>query len=290
MLQQTLRKEISLSGVGLHSGSEVVLTLKPAAEGHGLVFKRTDVGDKNPLIPALWDKVVDTRLCTVIANEDGVSVGTIEHLMAALRGCGIDNALLELDGPEVPVMDGSSAAFIEAIEAVGVKTQKALRQCIKILKEISYEADGKRVTLSPSQGSEFHGAIDFDHPVIGRQDYSLQLVNGNFKHELSEARTFGFAKEVEYLRQNGLALGGSLDNAIVLDDVSVLNKAGLRFEDEFIRHKLLDAVGDLYLAGAPIVGAYHGYKAGHEMNNQVLRALFANPDAWQYQESALITA
>lgn len=279
-MQHTLASAITMSGTGLHSGTEVKMTLRPAAADHGIVFARTDVTDRDNVVPARWDAVVDTRLCTVVGNEDGVSVGTIEHLMAALRGCGIDNLLIEIDGPEVPVMDGSAAPFVEVIDEAGIKVQSAPRRAIKILKEVSIEQDGKIVRLVPAIGSSFGGRIEFDHPSIGRQDYQIQLLNGNFRHNLADARTFGFAHEVEAMRRNGLALGGSLDNAIVLDQDKVLNDEGLRYYDEFIRHKLLDAIGDLYLAGAPILGAYEADKPGHAMNNAILRKLFATKDAY----------
>ena len=279
-MQQTLASNITISGKGLHSGTEVLMTLMPAAEHSGITFVRSDVTDRDNQIPALWDRVVDTRLCTVIANEAGVSVGTIEHLMAALRGCGIDNLIIELDGPEVPVMDGSAAPFVEKIDEAGIKKQTAPRRAIKILKEVEINVDGKRARLSPSNGSVFGGNIDFDHPAIGQQNYEIQLLNGNFRHDLADARTFGFVHEVEALRRNGLALGGSLENAIVLDDTEVLNQEGLRYYDEFIRHKLLDSIGDLYLAGMPILGAFDADKPGHAMNNAILHALFENEDAW----------
>ncbi len=284
MKQVTLAQPVSLSGVGLHSGKVVNLTLRPADPNMGVTFFRSDIKDKNNIIFALWNNVVDTKLCTVIANDAGVSVGTIEHLMAALRGCGIDNVVVQLDGPEVPIMDGSAMPFIKAIEEAGTKELNAVAKAIRVLKTVTVEKGGKAVTLSPSSASEFTGDIQFDHPSIGTQRFETQLVNGDFKHDIAEARTFGFLKEVEYLRANGLALGGSLDNAIVLDETRVLNPTGLRFEDEFIRHKILDAIGDLYLAGAPILGAYDGHKAGHEMNNLVLHALFADDSAWEIVE------
>ena len=290
-MQNTVSKTVSLSGVGLHSGKEIQLSIKPAGADEGIVFVRTDVEGKNNVIPARWDNVVDTQLCTVIGNIDGVTVGTIEHLMSALRGCGVDNAVIELDGAEVPVMDGSAMPFVKAIEEVGVEVQSAPRQILKILKPVTIEKDGKRVTLSPAEGSVFGGEIDFDHDQIGRQSYEVQLLNGNFKHDIAEARTFGFLHEVEWMRSQGLALGGSLDNAIVLDQNGVMNPAGLRFGDEFIRHKLLDAIGDLYLAGARIEGSYDGYKAGHEMNNLILHALFADHEAYAFiEETDLIVS
>ena len=283
-MQNTVKTTAYLKGVGLHSGKDITLSVHPAEAGHGIIFVRTDITDKDNVIPARWDHVVDTQLCTVIGNKDGVTVGTIEHLMSALRGSNIDNARIELDGAEVPVMDGSAMPFVKLIEEVGVEAQAAPRKIIRILKEVSVEKDGKRVVLRPAEGAVFGGEIDFDHPEIGAQYFETRLLNGNFKHDIAEARTFGFLHEVEWMRSQGLALGGSLDNAIVLDKQGVMNPDGLRFNDEFIRHKLLDAIGDLYLAGAPIVGAYEGYKAGHEMNNLILHALFADDSAYEIVE------
>ncbi len=283
-MQKTLTSPVTLTGIGLHSGSDITMTLRPAPENSGVVFQRVDVTDCDNVIPARWDNVVDTRLCTVIGNRDGVRVGTIEHLMSALRGLGIDNVLVEIDAEEVPVMDGSAMPFIKLIEQAGVTGQSAPRRSIKVLKEVTVEQDGKTATLSPSQGSVFGGAIDFNHPSIGLQRFETELVNGNFKHDIAQARTFGFLHEVEWMRSQGLARGGSLDNAIVLDEDTIMNTEGLRYRDEFIRHKLLDAIGDLYLAGAPIIGSYDGYKAGHELNNKLLRQLFATEGAWEIVE------
>jgi len=290
MQQTTLNKPVTFEGIGLHSGCIVSMTLYPAEENAGIVFHRTDVSGKNPDIRPLWDNVVDTRLCTKIGNDDGVTVGTIEHLMAALRGCGVDNVRIVLDGPEVPVMDGSSAAFVAEIDRAGVRPLSAPRRVIRMLKTVSVARDGKKVSLSPAPYSSFGGEIRFDHPVIGRQSYEITLVNGNFRHDLADARTFCFAEEVEQLRKMGLARGGSLDNAIVLNREAVLNTSGLRYEDEFIRHKLLDAIGDLFLAGAPILGAYEGDKAGHEMNNALLHALFADETAYEIVEMGMESA
>lgn len=284
--QFTLAQTIEISGIGLHSGQDVTLLIAPAKANHGIVFIRRDITDSDNVIPALWNNVSDTQLCTVISNEAGAHVGTIEHLMAALRGCGIDNAIISVNGPEVPIMDGSAMPFVEAIENAGAFEQDIARRYIRVLKDVRVEKDGKVVTLSPCEDSEFTGDIEFTHPSIGRQAFSMQLVNGDFKHDIAEARTFGFLHEVEFLRKNGLALGGSLDNAIVLDQTDVMNEDGLRFDDEFIRHKILDAIGDLYLAGAPIMGAYDGHKAGHEMNNLILHALFADDRAWDYVEQS----
>lgn len=280
-MQRTVKSNITLNGVGLHSGQDIALTIRPSREGAGIAFIRTDVTDKNNVIPALWNRVVDTQLCTVIGNDDGVTVGTIEHLMSALRGCGVDNAIIELNGAEVPVMDGSAMPFVEAIDSVGTVSQTAPRLAIKVLKEVAVEHDGKRVTLKPAEGSIFGGEIEFDHPDIGNQRFETQLVNGNFRHDIAEARTFGFLHEVEWMRSQGLARGGSLENAIVLDKEHVMNPDGLRFENEFIRHKLLDAIGDLYLAGLRIIGSYDGVKAGHAINNAILHALFADETAFE---------
>ena len=285
-MQHTLKTETTIIGTGLHSGADVRMTLRPAAADAGIVFVRTDVADRDNTIPARWDHVVDTRLCTMLGNGAGVTVGTVEHLMAALRGCGIDNVIVELDGPEVPVMDGSSEPFVNMIDDAGLRVQNAPRRVIKILHEVSIESDGKIARLRPSGGSHFSGSIAFDHPAIGMQMRDVQLLNGNFRHDIAGARTFGFLTEVEMLRKNGLALGGSLENAIVLDHDGVMNPEGLRHEDEFIRHKLLDAIGDLYLAGAVIEGAYESNRPGHALNNALLHELFATESAWMWVNEA----
>lgn len=279
-MQHTLKTAITCTGVGLHSGDKVTMVLHPAIEDHGIVFKRIDLEGSN-MIPALWNYVTDTKLCTVISNDRGASVGTIEHIMAALRGCGVDNALIEIDGAEVPVMDGSSIAFVEMIDNAGLRRQEKHRRGIKVLKDIKVEHKGKTITLRPSDKCSFTGSIEFDHPTIGCQSYGTKLVNGNFRHDIAQARTFGFLHEVEWMKSNGLAKGGSLDNAIVLGEDGVMNPDGLRFGDEFIRHKILDAIGDLFLAGGAIIGEYEGFKAGHALNNQVLRALFSDKEAWE---------
>lgn len=261
------------------------MTLCPAEAGFGIRFVRTDMGEQDNVIEARFDNVADTRLCTLIANEAGASVGTIEHVMSALRAMNIDNVIIEIDGGEVPIMDGSALPFVEMINEAGIQIQAAAQRSIKILREVRYEEDGKWVSLKPSDVASFEGMIDFDQPVIGQQKYSLSLLNGNFLHDIASARTFCFEKEVEAMRAAGLARGGSLDNAIVLSETSVINEDGLRYDNEFIRHKLLDAIGDLYLAGAPIVGAYESFKAGHYMNNQLLHTLFADPDNFAIVES-----
>lgn len=294
-MQHTVKKDFTINGIGLHSGAAVSMRIRSAAADKGIAFVRTDVGDRDNIVPARWDHVVDTRLCTVIGNHEGVTVGTIEHLMAALRGCGVDNALIELDGPEVPIMDGSAAPFVEKIDEAGTRVQASPRRALQILKTVEVEENGAMARLSPGPASIYTGMIDFPHPAIGRQDGNVMLVNGNFRHDISSARTFGFAEDVRAMQANGLALGGSLDNAIVLDKQRVMNKTGLRYEDEFIRHKLLDAIGDTYLAGGPIIGLYEGHRPGHAINNKLLHKLFATRDAWKkadlfMEDQAAITA
>ena len=280
--QTTLRQRVHCFGIGLHTGRQVRLALAPADPGTGIVFRRTDLEGDEALIPARWDSVVDTTLCTVIGNRHGTTVGTVEHLMAALCACGVDNAVVELDAPEPPAMDGSAAPFIFLIECAGLVAQQEWRQMLHIRKSVRFEDGVKFAALEPCPYPELDVEIVFDNPVIGRQRTHMARSGMRFKGELARARTFGFAHEVEYMRRNGLALGGSLDNAVVVDGDSVVNPEGLRYADEFVRHKALDAVGDLYLAGAPIVGRYVGHQAGHKLNNSVLRALFADPDAYEW--------
>ncbi|MFP4313389.1 MAG: UDP-3-O-acyl-N-acetylglucosamine deacetylase [Alphaproteobacteria bacterium] len=281
MMQKTLKNTITCQGVGLHSGQQITMRLCPADIDSGIVFIRNDMKEGENEIPALYDYVADTRLCTVIANEFGASVGTIEHVMSALRAMEINNLRIEIDGGEVPIMDGSAKPFVDLVQKAGIHIQNSMQCVIRVLKEVRYEEDGKWVSLKPSDIASFGGVIDFEAPVIGEQQYEVTLLNGNFVHDIADARTFGFQHEVEAMRAAGLARGGSLDNAIVLTDTSVLNKGGLRYKDEFIRHKLLDAIGDLYLAGAPIQGAYDSYKAGHYMNNMLLKTLFADKSNYE---------
>lgn len=279
MTQITLKNSVAANGVGLHTGNKVTLTMHPAPVNHGIVFQRLDLPGQ-PVIPALWDRVTDTRLCTLITNENGASVGTIEHIMAALRAAHVDNVLVTLDGPEVPIMDGSAEPFDFLLTCAGLIEQDAPRKVLHIKKEIRVQDGDKWASFAPSELASFDFEVEFNHPVIGQQTRTLTLVNGNFPSQISRARTFGFEHEVEYLRSQGLARGGSLDNAIVLDQEKILNASGLRYKDEFVRHKILDAVGDIYLAGLPIMGHYTGHKAGHALNNQLLRALFADPSAY----------
>ncbi|TNE34044.1 MAG: UDP-3-O-acyl-N-acetylglucosamine deacetylase [Alphaproteobacteria bacterium] len=284
--QKTLRNSISCTGVGLHGGYLINMSLKPAAVDTGILFRRTDVAADIADIPARHNTVSDLVMCTTIENEAGVKIATIEHLMAALSGCGIDNVIVELDGPEVPVMDGSSAPFVFLIECADVVEQEAPRRYIRILKDVTV-SDGKAsATLSPGDNISVSFEIDFDNTRIGRQNCSFSMRNGTFKKELCRARTFGFLGEFEKLKSLGLAKGGSLENAIVLSGEDILNEEGLRYEDEFVRHKALDAVGDLYLAGAPIIGQFYGLRSGHALNNRLLHALLADDEAWCYTTEA----
>ena len=279
--QKTLAKTVECSGIGVHSGERINLRVNPAAENTGIVFVRTDLVNGARTIQARWDRVVDTRLCTVIGNDHGGKVATVEHLMAALTACGIDNALIEIDGGEVPVMDGSAASFVFLLEVAGTTEQDSLRRTIEILAPIEVTHEGKRASLSPDDEARYSVTINFDRAPILTQSCDVVLSQTTFKNEISRARTFGFFEEVDQMQKLGLARGGSLDNAIVIKGNEVLNKDGLRYDNEFARHKVLDAIGDLALAGMPIQGHFQGRCCGHALNNQLLRALFANPDAWR---------
>lgn len=278
--QKTLKTSIHCTGTGLHSGAKVSMTLNPAPAGTGIVFRRTDVPSAVANIRALWSNVVDTRLCTALGNEDDVRVSTIEHLMAALYGGEIDNAIIEINGPEVPIMDGSAQPFVFLIECAGVIEQDQPRRAIEVLRPVSI-AEGKRsVTLAPAQDFSVEFEFDFENGALSAQEFFMAVDPATFRTEVSRARTFGFAEEVARLRAAGLARGGSLDNAVVIGNGRVLNKDGLRFQDEFVRHKVLDCVGDLYLAGAPVIGSVRCIRSGHRHNNIALRALFEQRDAW----------
>jgi UDP-3-O-[3-hydroxymyristoyl] N-acetylglucosamine deacetylase len=279
---RTVRSSVAFNGLGLHGGQAVTMQVGPAPAGHGILFRRTDLAPGTGDIPARWDHVVDTRLCTRLGNEHGASVGTVEHLMAALAGCGVTDALVTLAGPEVPIMDGSAAPFVAALLRAGVVETGRRCRAIRIRETVIVEQDGKRAELRPGNRFEMAFAIEFDDPAIGAQRHALPLVDGAFVDELGDCRTFGHLGEVEQLRAMGLARGGSLKNAIVVDRGRVLNPEGLRRPDEFVRHKMLDAVGDLALAGAPIVGRFVAHRGGHEMTNRLLRALFARPEAWSW--------
>lgn len=289
MKQTTLANKVSCAGVGLHSGSQVNLTLLPAAADTGVVFRRLDVTQKTALVPARYNAVCETRLGTTIKNQHGVTVATIEHLMAALWGAGVDNAIIEIDGPEVPIMDGSSEPFTFMIECAGVKTLASRRPVLRVLKTVEVREGSSVARVSPNvegeEGMVLDIEIEYDSAVIPRQVARYDFRDVNFKQSISRARTFGFEHEVEAMRKHGLALGGSLDNAIVVGKDAVLNKEGLRFRDEFIRHKALDCLGDLFLAGARIDGAFSFIRPGHAINNALLRALMADRTAYVIETS-----
>lgn len=287
--QHTLKRSITCEGVGLHSGAPVTMTLHPAAANSGIMFRRTDIHAASAYVPALFDRVADTRLGTTLVNEQGTSVSTIEHLMAALWGCGIDNILIELDGPEVPIMDGSSEPFVFLIETAGLRKLSAARRFVRVLRPVTVRSGDATVTLLPHDGFALDVEIDFAHKSISQQRGVYDFARMTFKNMLSRARTFGFAHEVEHLRSIGLARGGSLANAIVIGEEGVLNQEGLRYGDEFVRHKALDCIGDLFLAGAPLLARVVGTRPGHGINNLALRALFADSKAWQLTETAHVS-
>ncbi len=278
-MQHTLKSSVTFTGVGLHSGKPATMVLKPAAAGHGIWFKRTDIELGNALIPAIYDVVERTPLCTRLVNDAGVSVSTVEHIMAALAGCGVHNALIEIDGPEVPIMDGSSVAFVQGIMAKGVRRQASPVLAYEVLKPVSVEREGAKASISPAEGLEIEFHIDFEDDAIGSQTKVLDMRNGSFARELCDSRTFCRRTDVEAMRENGLALGGTLDNAVVVQGDEVLTPGGFRHADEAVRHKMLDALGDLYLAGGPILGRFVGEKSGHSMTNTLLRKLFETPGA-----------
>lgn len=285
-VQRTLAGPVQCSGIGLHSGAPAVLTLHPAPANHGVQFRRTDVTGVDTVIPAIWSNVSSTQHCTTLGNEAGIEISTVEHLMAALAGCGVDNVMVSVDGPELPIMDGSSAPFVFLIECAGLVDQTAPRRAIRILKPVMVTERGRSAALSPcSHKTEdtltISFEIDFEKSLIARQEGFFQVTPGSFKADLARARTFGFIEEVDGLRAAGLALGGSLDNAVVVAGEQILNEDGLRFDNEFVRHKVLDCVGDLALAGAAVLGHYHGVRAGHRLTNKLLHTLFATPDAWE---------
>ncbi len=279
-LQHTVSAAITVSGVGVHSGAPAKLTIAPAAANHGIVFVRSDITDRDNRIPARWDLVADTRLCTVLKNAAGASVATIEHVMSALAALGIDNAEISIDGPEVPIMDGSAAAFVDAIDSVGRQHQNAARKVLRVIAPVTLADGDKTVTLTPADDTIYSFDIAFDSPVIGRQVFTHSVAESAYRSDISFARTFGFLHEVEALRKAGLGRGGSLDNAVVVNGARVMNPGGLRSPTEFVRHKILDAIGDIALAGMPIIAHYHGVKAGHAMNNRILHTLFANPASY----------
>jgi len=279
--QRTLKNIIRATGVGLHTGEKVYVTLRPAAPDTGIVFRRIDL-DPPVEIEAKPENVGDTRLSTTLL-KDGVRISTIEHLLSAFAGLGIDNAYIDLSAPEVPIMDGSAGPFVFLIQSAGIEEQNVPKRFIRIKKPVVVEDGDKWARFDPFEGFKVSFKIDFDHPMFQShsQDTSIDFSTTSFVKEVSRARTFGFMRDIEQLRENNLALGGTLDNAVVLDNYRVLNEEGLRYEDEFVKHKVLDAIGDLYLLGRSLIGAFSGCKSGHELNNQLLKALIANEDAWE---------
>lgn len=280
--QRTLKKQMSATGVGLHNGEKVTLTLKPAEIDTGIVFKRADLPGA-PTIQARPDAVRDTRMCSAL-EHNGARVSTVEHLMSALAGLGVDNIIVEVTASEIPIMDGSAGPFIYLLQQAGVVEQPAAKKFIKIKKTVQVVEGDKWVKFEPYHGFKMDFTIDFAHPVFENSGSNVKIdfKDNSYIKEISRARTFGFMHEVEYLRANGLARGGSLDNAIVLNEYRILNSDGLRYEDEFAKHKVLDAIGDLYMLGHPLLAAFTAYKSGHALNNALLMALMADADAWEY--------
>lgn len=276
-VQNTLKSPATFTGSGLHTGVAVRMTVHPAGADHGIWFRRTDLG--GALVPARWDAVTPSRLCTVIENGDGVTVSTIEHVMAALAGSGIHNAMIEIDGPEVPILDGSAMPFVAGFLRAGILGQDAPVRAIRVLKPVEVREGEAVARLEPAEMLEIDFRIDFADAAIGIQSRRLNLANGAFVRELSDSRTFCRQSDVDAMREKGLALGGTLENAVVFDGDRVLSPGGLRHADEPVRHKMLDAMGDLALAGGPILGRYTGTRAGHALTNRLLRALFADPSA-----------
>ncbi|MGB1310516.1 MAG: UDP-3-O-acyl-N-acetylglucosamine deacetylase [Leucothrix sp.] len=281
LAQRTLQRTVETVGIGLHSGQKVGLTLRPAAPNTGIVYRRIDL-DKPVEILSQPEAVGETVLSTTLV-QDGVKVSTIEHLMSAFAGLGIDNAYVDLTASEIPIMDGSAAPFIYLIQSAGIETQRAAKQFVKIKRPIRFENKAGWAELRPFNGFKVSFEIDFDHPAVKstQQVLALNLSETSYSREISRARTFGFMRDVEMLRSKNMGLGGSLGNAVVLDEYRVLNKDGLRYQDEFVKHKMLDAIGDLYTLGHSIIGAYHGHKSGHAINNLLLHELLANPEAWE---------
>ena len=279
-MQTTLKSVVTFEGIGLHTGAAVTLALRPAPANTGIVFRRVDLPDQ-PMLPAIWDQIVVSPLNTRLMNADGVIVSTVEHLMAAFAGTGLHNVIVDIDGPEVPIMDGSAAAFVRTIVDTGLTRLSAPLYAIEILRDVLVVEGASSAKLSPATSLQIAFDIDFADAAIGHQAKTLNMANGAFVRELCDSRTFCRSADVDAMRANGLALGGTLENAVVVDGDQVLSPGGLRHEDEAVRHKMLDALGDLYTAGAPIFGRYDGVRAGHAMTNRLLQALFAQPDAWR---------
>ncbi|MBN3860007.1 MAG: UDP-3-O-acyl-N-acetylglucosamine deacetylase [Neisseriaceae bacterium] len=284
MLQRTLKKAVTITGVGLHSGERVKLSLIPAEVDKGIMFRRVDLKeDQNRIIKLNPYLINDTRLSSTIVTSDGIRIGTIEHLMSAFCALGIDNVLVELNAPEIPIMDGSSLSFIHVIKEAGVIEQKKEKVFLKIKKSISIDEGDKKVEIIPHDGFIVSLTIEFDHPVFNRsnQTFQIDFSHASYIDEIARARTFGFMQEIELMRTHNLGLGGNLNNAIVIDDESILNPEGLRYPDEFVRHKVLDAIGDLYVIGHQIIGHFQGYKSGHAINNSLLRKILESDDNYE---------
>ena len=288
-MQSTLKSAATFTGLGLHTGAPVRMVVKPASADYGIWFRRTDIATGDAMIPARWDAVVPSKLCTLVANAAGVSVSTIEHVMAALAGCGIHNALIEIDGPEVPILDGSSVPFVQGFFARGLREQATPVRAIRIMESVEVRDGAAMARFDPSDMLEIDFRIDFADAAIGRQAKHLNMSNGAFVRELCDSRTFCRQVDVEVMRANGLALGGTMDNAVVFEGDRVLSPGGLRHADEPVRHKMLDALGDLSLAGGPILGRYTGIRAGHALTNRLLRALFARSEAFRMVDCGLMT-
>ena len=276
--QNTIADKVSIRGIGVHTGEKVGMVLFPAEENTGIVFHSKESSEE---IVAKWNNVVSTTYSTVLSNSRGCKVGTVEHLMSALRGLNIDNVVVEVDGPELPILDGSAGPIIEAIDQVGIQSQNFSRHYINVLKKVKFECDGKYCELHPFSGSRYELSIDFPTPVIGHQKLSFDLTADNYRKELAHARTFGFLPEAKKLRKKGLQVGASLENSVAISDGKVMNPEGIRWVDEFVRHKTLDAIGDLALAGLPINGRFKSHKGGHNMNVEILKKLFRDPNAYE---------
>ncbi|WP_340678313.1 UDP-3-O-acyl-N-acetylglucosamine deacetylase [Paraglaciecola sp.] len=281
--QRTIKQAVQETGIGLHKGDKVTMTLRPAPANTGIVFRRVDL-EPYADIPARADAVGDTMLCTCISNEQGAKISTVEHLASALAGLGIDNIIVEVDSDELPIMDGSASPFIFLLQSAGIEELNAAKRFIKITKPVKVTDGDKWAELKPHDGFRVDFRIDFDHPVISqtRQHMVLDFDSSSYVEEVSRARTFGFLKDLEYMNSHNLALGGSMENAVALDEYRVLNPEGLRYSDEFLKHKILDAIGDLYLCGHSIIGELHAYKTGHGLNNKLLNALLTNKKCWEF--------
>lgn len=280
--QSTIRKSVHSSGIGLHSGKQATVTLSPAGANTGIRFVRKDLGTSS-IVPAFMNRIVNTTMATTI-SEGQVSVATTEHLLAAINGLGIDNIIIEVDGPEVPIMDGSSAPFVDLLLEAGIRQQKSYRRLVKITREISFRDGDRHISIYPYDGFKITAEINFRHDTIKRQVYSVTVSQRNFITDISGARTFGFLRDIKKLQDNGLALGASLENAVGMDENGILNKEGLRYDNEFVRHKIVDIIGDMALLGCPVLGHIVAYKSGHSQHLKLMEAIAATPEAWEFVE------